>query len=169
MSNQLDGDTVCTGTFTAKRFNPPAGCINDAAVVAGADIDADKLEHPYVIHYTQDSGTAIVAGTRLLHTVRGGTARVKQVDVMCTTAPTGDHTVTVDIKAGNTSDAFASILGSVVTLDNATVAKTVYEASITSPDLADDDTIEIVVAVAGSTSSQGQGLLVTVTIYEDPT
>lgn len=164
----IDGDARINGTLAVNRFNPPAGSITDASVIASAGIQATKVIHQTAHHYEQDAGSAVVAQTRMLHTVYGQTALIVNMDVMTPTPPTGADTVTVDLQRGNPTTGFTSLLSSPVTLNNATVARTPIEAAIATTALADDDTLQIVVTPNHTTGALPQGLLVTVTLQEAP-
>lgn len=159
-------DNYFAATLGCKTFNPPNSCITDAAVLAGANIQATKLEHLNPLTYQQSPGSAVVAATQLLKIIRApGT--ISAIDVITTTAATGaDRTVTVDLQKSTGGGAFATVLSAVVTLNNTSVAKTVYSGSISSASVVAGDILQLVVAVAGAAGAQAQGLQVTVTEKE---
>ena len=164
----IDGDCRVNGTLTAQRVFLPPGTVTDDAVIASAGIQANKVVHQTAHHYEQDPGAAVVSQTRLIHTVYGATATAIAMDVMTPSPPTGTDTVTVDLQKGNPTTGFATILAAPVTLNSSTVARQPVEASITSPNLLDDDTLQIVVTATAGSGAQAQGLLVTVTLQEAP-
>lgn len=162
----INNDLYVAGTLGAKTFNPPANCITDNSVIAAANIAATKLEHQHALTVQQSPGSAIVAATTYLKIIRAP-GSVASLDVIVTTAATGaDRTVTVDLQKSTGGGAFASVLSAVVTLNNTSVAKTVYSGSISSASLVAGDILQLVVAVAGSAGAQAQGLQVTATTRE---
>lgn len=163
-----DGDLRVNGAFSAKSINYPAESIGDADIEQDAAIQATKVIHQHAIHYDQAAGADIVAQTRIVHTFRDD-AEIIAVDVVLSTAPTGGNKqLTVDAKLGNQSTAFASILTGVITVDSSKANREVVAGVVNTTAAVAGDTLEIVVAVSGSTGSQGQGLSVTVWIREAP-
>jgi len=165
----MPGDLVVSGTLTPGGFNPPAVSIGNAAIKAAAGIEATKLEHQYSLNYRQDDGAAVVAAIVPLTTIRGVAAEVVDIEVVCIDAPSGgDLTFTVDLGKSNAAiPAPATILTTPRTYPNATPDATVLVGSIDTAALAAGDTLVLTVAVSGSTGTQGQGLVVTVTVRED--
>ena len=75
---------------------------------------------------------------------------------------------TVDLKKCNQgSPTPATILSSAITYSSSQADCEVVAGTISSGTLADGDTLVVEVAVSGSTGTQGQGLVVTVTVRED--
>lgn len=171
MANSIsyNADVVVNGHLSCRTFTPPAGCVTNASIVSGAKVAADKLVHQHALRYVQAGGSDVVSATVPIHTCRN-TAEVIAVEVVPITAPSGgDKQYTVDVQAGNASSAFASILSAVVDVDAAGAAdRTVQVGTISDDDLADGDTVQVVVTASGSTGSQGQGLIVTVWVREEP-
>ncbi len=163
-----DGDLRVNGAFSAKSINYPANSIGNSDIEQDAGIEATKVIHQHAIHYDQAAGSDVVAQTRLVHTFRAA-ATIVAVDVVTSTAPNGgDKALTVDVKLGNESTAFATILTGVITVDDSHANREVVAGVVNTTVAAAGDTLEIVVAVTGSTGSQGQGLCVTVWIRETP-
>lgn len=168
--SKLEGDFTFTDTVTfARPPGLPPGTISNAAVASNAAIAATKLVHQHAIHYQQADGSAIVAAIVPIHTVRGITAEIIDVEVVCVDSPSGgDLKFTVDLlKADAGTPTPASVLSAVIDYVNATPDCTVLAGTITDEDLVDGDTLLVQVAVSGSTGTQGQGLIVTVTLRED--
>ena len=157
------------GAATFRVINLPAGAVGDAEVKAAAGLAASKLEHQHAIRYAQADGSDVAAATEAVYTVRGVTGTIEAVQAACLTAPTGgDKAFTVDLKLGNEgSPVPASVLSAPIAYAAAQSDLEVEAGTITSPDLAAGDTLAVVVAVSGSTGSQGQGLIVTITLRED--
>ncbi len=164
----INNDFHVNGTLTAKLFSAPNGSITNAAIAASAGVAATKLEHQFAKDVTQAPGSAVVAATTLVHTVRGVTGEVVAIEAITTTPATGaDRTVTIDLQKGNASTAFATIMASTIVLNNGTAARTPVSGTISAPDIADGDTLQVVVTVAGAAGAQAQGLLITLTLRED--
>ena len=142
--------------------------INKALNLPEKAVPASKVIHQYAVHYGQAGGTAVVAVTMGLHTsYKDGTLVAVQVTPLV--APTGgDKAFTVDVKKGNQSSAFASVLAAVITVDNTKADRQVVSGSLSTTALAAGDTLEVVLATSGTTGTQAQGVLVTVTIQENP-
>jgi hypothetical protein len=169
-SNSIPGNLRVGGQLVPVSIVLPSSSVTDTAVQAAAGIQASKLQQQYAITYRQKTGADITSATEDVYVVRGVSGTVIGVDVVTATAPTGgDKAFTVDVLKGNQSTSFATLLNSVVTINNTKVNRQVVGASlVASPTLADNDTIRVVVATSGSTGSQGQGLVVTISTREDP-
>ena len=131
-------------------------------------VPASKVIHQFAVHYAQAGGSDVVVATFPIHTCyKDGT--LVAVEVTPLVAPTGgDKAFTVDVQKGNQAGAFATVLSSVVTINNTKADRQVVAGSLSTTALADGDTLEVVIAVSGTTGSQGQGALITVTIQENP-
>lgn len=173
---KFDYHVLLLGGVTIKdSFSVPAGVLTNAMMQESMGFSASKQEHQYPLNYKQDDGSDIVAAIAPIYIVRGATAEIIECEVVCVDAPEGgDKKFTVDLKKCNEgSPTPATVLDAV--LDSDTYGAGVVEASdcevgtaiIDSADLVVGDTLVVVVAVAGSTGNQGQGLIVTVTIRED--
>lgn len=165
-----DQNVYFAGTLGAKNITYPAGQIDNAAVKALAAIDATKLVHQFPLRFGQNGGADVVAATIPLHTFRGA-AEIVAVEVVPLVAPTGgDKKFTVDIKKGNESTAFATILSAPIEVSVAAgiADREVAPGTPVTTTAADGDTLEAVVAVSGSTGSQGQGFAGTVWVRENP-
>jgi hypothetical protein len=168
MAGRIEEELVLAGIVVfAKSPRLPAGAIGDADIEAGADLAASKLEHEHRIPYAQADGADVAAETRIVHLVRGVSAEVIDVDVVCQTPPTGDHTVSVDVqKADQASGALASILSATIDIDDTTAAYEILSGSIASASLDAGDALAVVVTTAGTTGSQAQGLAAAITTRE---
>lgn len=148
---------VVNGSVSATSLNVP-----------DKSIGADKVVHHFALQYFQAAGADIVTATIPLHTMlRDG--ELVAVEVVATTAPAGgDKKFTVDLHKGSQAAAFATMLSAVVTYDNTKANRQVVAAALASTLLADGDTLQVIVTTSGATGTQGQGLVVTVTIRENP-
>lgn len=165
----LPSDLIVSGAEIAPRkiYYPKEG-ITDDAVAPLANIGAAKLVHQHAVKYAQPNGTNVVAADVLIHTFKSA-AEIVHVEVVPTTPPAGgDLAYTVDVQKGNASTAFASILSAVITVDPADPARTPIPGIITTDDAADGDTLRVVVALTGTTGTQGQGFLLSVWVREEP-
>jgi hypothetical protein len=138
----------------------------DPSALAG-EIPASKLDGEYSLTLSQ-TGT-IAAATQYLKAIHGTAGAVVALDAAITeTLPSGDHTVTIDLQKSTGAGAFATILSATLVFNSSSTLRTVVAGSIASADLVAGDLLKLTVAVAGSTGAQGAGLIVTVTINEDP-
>jgi len=168
--DQINNDLHVNGTLSAKTANLPDGCIGDDEIQSNAGIAASKIVHQFDLNYTQVPGTAVVAATHDLRIVKGATAVVAAIEAAITgTIATGaDRTVNVDLQKGNAGSAFATILTGTIEFDNADALRTPTAGAIASPNLVDGDILRVVITVAGAAGNQADGLIVSVTLQEDP-
>lgn len=168
--SRVDGDLHVTGALTANEVQLPDATVSNADVEAAAGIDATKLEHQFPLTYKDDE-TAVKSNTAPIYTVNGNSATIidTTIDVVCLTAPTGgDKQFTVELKKCNAGDTSPdTVLSSPITIDDAVADCEVTEGTVNSPSLSAGDTLVIEVVASGSTGTQGQGLIVTVTLRED--
>lgn len=148
----------------------PDGTVTDAMVNNLAGISALKLEHQFPLNAELFNATTPVSATsKTAHIVQGATGEVVSVQAFVTTPATGaDRTANVDLQRSRAGGAFATILSSTVTFNNASAALTPATGLISSADLLRGDLLQYVVTVAGSTGSQAVGLSVTAFLREDP-
>lgn len=165
----IPNDVQIQGDFSATTMSFPDASIDDDAVSSSAAIQATKLVHQFPVRYSQASGTDVTTKTELVHRVYGATATLVAVKVIPDTAPTGgDKAFTVDVKKSTGAAAFATVLSSVVTVNNSSVNRTVQSATISSASAVAGDVYEVVITTSGSTGSQGQGVLVVLEFRQAP-
>ena len=157
------------GTLAATEIRYPDGSILDAAIGEFAGIDASKLEQRYAIAYNQADGSDVVTATVPVHIVRGATATIEDIEVVCVDAPSGagDKTFTVDVHYGNASSALATVLSAPISYGTATADLTVVSGTLTTTALTAADTLVVIVTASGSSGTQGQGLIVNIALSED--
>lgn len=128
----------------------------------------NQQEHKISYGPAADS-TTVVAVTKTLTGIHY-TGSVVEVSVTPVTAPTGgDLAFTVDIKKSTGAGAFATILTGVVTVNSSSANRTAQYATLSgTPTLVRGDLLQIVVAVSGSTGTQGAGYDVTIRTRENP-
>jgi hypothetical protein len=169
-TTRFNGNLIVAGSLSAGSLTVPSATITDAMVAAAAGIAATKVEHQFAAHYSQADGSDVATAIYPLHTVVGATGEIVAVEAVCVDAPSGgDKKFTVDLqKASATNTTLASVLSAAIDYTNGTADYTVKPGTISSADLADGDTLVVVVTASGSTGAQGQGLVVTTTLREDP-
>ena len=151
-----------------KSVSLPSGSVNNADIVAGANIADTKINHRRQYDLAQDLGT--VSTTQAKAFPIYNTQTILGVLVQIAVVPTGDHTVVVDVKKSTGGGAFASILSSAYTINSTSTALTVYYPALSgSPSLAAGDILELSITAAGSTSTQGQGATLSVVVAENGT
>jgi hypothetical protein len=158
------GDVYFAGNVGFKSVTIPVESIGDAHIKPLAGIDHTKVIHKHAIRYAQKAGAAVVAETVGLH-IAAAEGQVLAIEAILATPPGTGDSVTIDLKAGNTATAYASILSAALALDDTSTARTVYSAAIGTPEYEDGDSLELVVTVSGSTA---QGLTVIVWVAENP-
>ena len=163
---ELRGDVTVTG-----NFYPPQSSIKNGHISADA---ADRIASAKVVHQFSvdaelaEQATTVAAVARLLHIVRGNTATLQGVEVAVVSVPTGDYAVTVDLQKSSGGGAFSTVLATAITINSSTSALTPVVGTLSSASLSDGDILKLVVTVSGTTGMQAKGLLVSVTIAEDP-
>lgn len=159
------GDVKMTNTASL----PDASVVNENVSTA-SPIDGSRTVHRHAYTVQQATGSDVVTATTMIHVARAA-GTVKSVEVRPITAPTGgDKQFTVDVaKAANASGTWASVLNAAEVVDNTSVDNTLQEATLaTTPTFSDGDALRVVVTASGSTGSQGDGVIITVNIDEDP-
>jgi hypothetical protein len=159
---KVTGDLSVTGTLSTVGFNPPAGCIDNAAVDADAAIAASKLQHQYAPNHKQLHGTAVAAKREPIHIVVGTTGEI--IDFWCALAVAcvGDSTITVNLKKNG-----SNILSAATVLDSSNVAFAKEEAAgFSSVAVVAGDVLEVDVTVSAGTGTLGQGLIAQLIVQE---
>lgn len=169
MASRIDGDLHVKGALTAAEMTLPSGTVLNASITAAAGVSASKLEHQHFIPYAQADGSDIVGATVPIYTCRGVTATIVAVQVVCVDAPDGgDKAFTVDIhKYDEGTPTPATVLSAPIAYSSTQNDGEVESGTITGASLVVGDSLLAIIAVSGSTGTQGQGLGVNVTIRED--
>lgn len=140
----------------------------DANIGSAAAIKSAKHESVMNLPHSQ-TGT-VVAATEYLRSIRQANATVLAIEATITeTIATGaDRTVTIDLQKSTGAAAFATILSASIVFTNLSTLRTLTTGTIANGALVDGDHLRLVVTVAGAAGAQALGLLVTVTLREDP-
>lgn len=167
---RFDTDLYVAGDIRCISMTVPANTITDAMINASAEIAASKQVHYHPLHFSVCDGADVASTTGdgiSIHTVKGATATVKAVQVICNDAPSGgDKAFTVDVKKAGSGVSPTSILTGTIAVANGSTDYAVASGTIASPALTVGQTLLVVVAVSGSTGTQGQGLSVNVWLEE---
>jgi hypothetical protein len=158
-------------TFAGAMY-PPSGAINNSHFSADANnrLAASKTVHRIDLHYGQANGADVVAAIQLLRVCRGA-GTIVGISLRPTVVPAGgDKAYTVEVlKAADGSGSWSSLLDAVFAVDSADTANTKLVGDlIGTPTVAADEAIRVVVAVSGSTGTQGQGFTLSIYLEEAP-
>lgn len=107
----VQGDVIQKGLFVPDSITMPANSVSDAAIPAGANVSADKVEARVYAGWSQPNSTATAETRSLFVAKRAGT--ITDVLAGSIAKATGDSTVTVDVKKNGTS-----IMTSTIVLDS---------------------------------------------------
>jgi hypothetical protein len=134
-------------------------------VANGAGMEYSKLEHLHVIPYRQD-GT-VAAATVSIHMARGA-GEILGIKASVGTHATGaDREITIDLKAGAQGVAPVTQLTGTISIDENADDLEVFEGTlIGDPSYAANETLQLVVTVAGAAGAQAIGLLIEVFVRE---
>jgi len=158
---RIEGDVYVSGNLAALTFTPPAGCITDNSIAAGANEAATKLEHQYEKVYAQNGNAVSAADKRCIHHVYGATGSIVAFEAGSITACTGNATITVDLTKGG-----VSVLSAPIVLDSTNTARVAESGTISSAVLTDGDCLEVVVTVNAGTGALGYGIFASCIIRE---
>lgn len=171
MSNsfsRLDSNLHVAGNLSAETMDIPSGSIINADVAATAAIGAEKLVHRFPVRYSQNQSAVVADAIEGIH-IAAAAGTIASIEVACTSsAPVGDSTVTVDLEKSTGGGAFASVLSSAITLDNANTVRVLEAGTVSSPAYADGDILRINVNATVGTGTLPTGLVATVTLQENP-
>jgi len=159
----VQNDLDVNGALTCRQFNPPAGCVIDASVLAGANVAATKLQHRHMPKLAQANGVVAAAERRVIHIAKAsGTITLCKATV--TVAAIGDSTATFDVKKNDTT-----ILTGTVTFTSSDVAYTLKSGTLAVTTFVASDVFEVVITVSAGTGTLPKGLVVELTLDENGT
>lgn len=164
-----DGDLRVNGTLTCKTLVVPAGTVTNAGILQGAGIEATKVVHqfPLVVELFGPA-TTVAAVSRVIHIARGIGQIVSMQAIVQTKATGNDRTVAVDLKKGDDSTPYATVLSATADFDDGSTNRQPVDGTISDDDYVAGDSLELVVAVAGVAGAQAVGLTVVVWLRENP-
>jgi len=175
MASRNEGDLIVTGNLSMGSISLPNSSIDNDAISPDINkrIDATKQQHQHELHFIIDHTVEITAIKQSIHTIRGFSGKIIGVDVVTPLAPVGpgDKLFTVDVlKSNQAAPTLVSVLSSLIQVDDTEFNYEVHLGTINASqaDVDDGDTLTIDVAVSGTSGTQAQGLIVTLTIREDP-
>lgn len=168
MASTIEGFTTFKdGINVNTTFSAPAGSVTNTMISSNTEIVAEKLEHQHAFHHSQTS--TVTAATEYVHIVRN-TGEVVAVEAAVTEVlPSGDYQISVDVQKSTGAGSFSTILSATIDLTSGSTLRTPVAGTISATGLVDNDLLRVVVTVSGSSGSQGQGLLVTITTRESTT
>ena len=129
-----------------------------------------KQRHKHLAVMRFASGTDVTALSQCVH-IAGGAGTVTAVEITPDVAPSGgDLKWTVDVHRSTSGGSFGTVLSSTKDVSHGSANRTPVVASLdsTKVDYVDNDVLQIIVTVSGSTGSQGQGGIVKVWLDENP-
>jgi hypothetical protein len=120
----IPNNVTITGGLSCNTFNPPNGCITDAAVLTGTNIAAGKVYHRFNKSYRQPSATTAFVESQVVHVARTA-GNVISFDVGAVVANIGAATVIFDMLKNG-----ATVLTAQITLTSATAAYALLSGTI---------------------------------------
>lgn len=159
----IQGDLHVSGRVTSGSLTLPSGVVSNAQIASGTQIDASKSQQQRVVHYALGGpASTVTADQKVVHVIHGAGA-IAGVTAALITPPTTTDTVTVDIKKGNATTAFTSVLSSVITFSNTSIVRDIQDGSVATPTVADGDLLLVVVTATGTSA---EGLVVSIVVNE---
>ena len=161
------GDLHVDGCLAPDEIDVADGAVEDRHVRPYARIAADKTEHQHPISYWQDDSAAVASETRVLHTFKEA-AELVAVSVVPITPPIGAKQFTVNVKLGNASTGYATILSAVITVSSSSTARKAISGILATLAAAAGDSLQVVITASGASGTQATGLNVVIWIREQP-
>lgn len=159
--NTIDGDLYVRGGLVPQAFTPPANCIGDSAIPAGAGIQQTKLEHQHRGSYRQPNAAA-AAETKVVAVVYGATGTLLAFKAGAIGPAVGADTCSVDLKKNG-----ASVLTAPVSLTSAQAAYALVAGAIATVALVAGDVLTVVVTPNHTSGTLPTGVFATPTWKED--
>lgn len=157
------GDFQVRGTLKADKFDPPAKCIDNAAIEDAAGIEATKVDQQIIMEHRQAHGTAVVTKRETIHVALGAAGELIQLNISLVVKCITGAKVQVMVKKNGTD-----MLAAALELDDADANYAVVTTStfISAPYVR-NDVFEVVVTPVAGGGTIGQGLLVQLIGRED--
>lgn len=156
---KFEDDVVCTESLFCNSLAVGTASITDAMIAAaggGTFISPTKLKPRVPLGAANAAGTLSTSTARVFSAYASGT--IQQIYCSLDTVPTSTNTVTIDVKKSTAGGAYATILSSTVVFNNASTARTVVAATISSASFVVGDIFQVTWTVVGSSAAD---LLVT--------
>jgi hypothetical protein len=173
MTSLLKHDAVISGNWThTGTFTPPDYSIKNqhfSATVTEA-LSYLKQHTTFGLWYGQPNASSVAAATQVIYACPYP-AKLLSALLRIVTAPTGgDLAYTVDVQsAASGSSSWTSLFSSVITVNSSDTDDSIETATLISdPSLAANDSLRVVVAVSGSTGTQGLGFGLALRLAESP-
>lgn len=168
--SRIEGDYVYAGkVIFAGEVVFPDAVIGDEQIKADAQIAASKqIRHQSIDSVLAEVGVDIAALSRLVHLCRRA-GEVLDLQVICTAAPTGDRTVSIDLHKSTGGGAFATILTAPIELDSSTTVRTAVAGVLAgsgAPALLAGDILLLVVTLGGSSGDYAEGVVASLHVTE---
>jgi len=163
-NNYIPGNLVVGGRFQCSSYSAPSESITTTnfSSAIGDRLEATKQVHQHQVQYNQKHGTAVVTERKPVHIAKG-TGSIVEVEAALVVACIGDSTIVVNLyKNGST------VLSGTISFDSGDAAFAKLLATVSSASYVDGDVFEVVVTATVGTGTLGQGLIVNVTLREQP-
>ena len=163
MSFRQEDDGIFTGDIVFNNAVLNSACVNDAQVGVAAAIQASKMRHQHRQRYSQELATAASTGSYVIHVFKGATGGVLAFGCGAAVKPSGDGSVTMNLKRGTTV-----ILSSAMTLNSASTNYGVALGTVgTSACTVGDVLVLSIAASTGTAGAVGTGVFAFVDVLED--
>lgn len=141
--------------------------LQNAHIAADAAIDPAKLNR--LRHRENFYYRSTVAAYEWGFNIARGNGTIRSIEaVILTTLPTGDRTVSVDLKRSTSAGALASILSAAISLSSANTLRVPAAGTINTSAVQDNDFWQVVLTLGGTTGNYPVDLLITVEWEEAP-
>lgn len=159
--SRVIGDLVVTGNLSAGGLYLSSSVVSNAQVAAGANVDANKLQHQHRALFEQPN-TAATSETKAVHVAKAS-GTVEAFVAGSIVAPIGGATVTVDLKKNGTT-----VLTAVITLDNGNTAYVVEAGTVSVSAYVAGDVFTVVTVATTGGGTLPTGVFAAATFNENP-
>jgi hypothetical protein len=158
----VPGDLIVGGNLSANGMTIPAGAVADSQVAANAKIASSKtIAQKTISPQLNGPTTTVTTQTQWISSLKGATGTLIDINAFIAVAAAGAATVTIDLQKSTGGGAFATVLSSTISINNATVVRTAVPGTITSPNVVAGDIFQLVVTATAGGGTLPQGLMVT--------
>jgi len=154
-------ETVHIDTLSMTAVTLPSSCVSNAQVVAGANIDAEKVGPQPRYLYAQDGVASEVTG-QCIGVIRGTAGTIEEIIAGARVAAVGAATVRIKVKKGATD-----VLSTALVLSSSLAAYAVAEGTLSVTAVAHDDVLTAQIDTVTSTGTLPSGVFVQAMVYED--